>query len=158
MTVRHFHTKVVGVTYRNDDGTHRQDIVVTLQPRQPLRLVHQPDNRKDSNAIAVMTRRGQQVGYLRSELAASVAEDLQEGKPVRAWVSNITGHEPLGVNLAIVVGDAGTRDAELRKHYNANVKPTIRVGFVRRFKQVVGAVLVVAVTVLVLVAIVRFAL
>jgi hypothetical protein len=60
----HFFTKVVGVTFKNRDGTRRQTIVKECQVREEVVFVHEDDNPVDPNAIMVCRTNGQQLGYL----------------------------------------------------------------------------------------------
>ena len=53
-----FHSKVVGVTF-----TDAQNIIPKLKPDMWLKLVRQPDNPYDSNAIAVFFA-NHHLGYL----------------------------------------------------------------------------------------------
>jgi hypothetical protein len=67
--------KVVGVTFRNDDvGVDRQEVIATLCGKEKVYLKREPENRFDSNAVAVMLKREVEkdfkIGYIRSELAA----------------------------------------------------------------------------------------
>lgn len=65
-----FHTKVAGVTYEG-----RQAIIATVEPGSAARLVREPDNAFDSQAVAVVSSQGQ-IGYLNKELAARIAPVL----------------------------------------------------------------------------------
>ncbi|MHC1788513.1 hypothetical protein [Solidesulfovibrio sp.] len=49
--IRKFHTKVVGVKNQNDDGSERQDVIKSLKYGQKVRLIWNPHNRYDKNAI-----------------------------------------------------------------------------------------------------------
>lgn len=64
---------VVGVTFRNPDGTNRQQLLRKCMPGDPVALLHEPENKHDPNAIAVCTGAGQ-IGYLPRAFAAEYPE------------------------------------------------------------------------------------
>lgn len=101
-----FHSKVAGVTYDNPDGTGRQDLIRQCRAGDRLRLRREPDNRYDSNAVAVGTDSGAQIGYLSSNLAAELAPLLDRGGRVDVEISEVTGggdERALGVNILMAV-------------------------------------------------------
>ena len=105
-TIRHFHTKVVGVTKPNHDGTSRQRIIKGCTVGDPLWLVRLPGHPHDKNAIAVMTTGSQHIGWLNREVAEDLAPLLDHGFRVTAVISDLTGGGWLskrsrGVNLEI---------------------------------------------------------
>ena len=88
MNTKTYFTKVVGVTYEN-----RQSVIEKLVGSEPCRLVPEPENAYDSNAIAVLVATAigvQQIGYLKREFAAKVAP-LMEGEPLMCKIMEITG-------------------------------------------------------------------
>lgn len=94
-----FHTKLVGVTFEG-----RQEIVAGLAPGEPLRVVRQPDNEYDSNAIALLAPDGEQVGFFNRRLAAVLAPVIDKGVDYDVEVSDITGGEvgtSLGANVLV---------------------------------------------------------
>lgn len=107
MNTKTLFAKVVGVTYEN-----RQSIIATLTGKEPCRLVPEPENKFDPNAIAVhvATKDGvKHIGFIKKELAATVAP-LMEGEPLMCKISGITGgfdtpegKAALGVTLAIEI-------------------------------------------------------
>ena len=84
-----FYAKLAGVTYRNDDGTERQPMIAVLLPFMELRLVRQPRNKFDSNAVAVMARGKRQLGFLPSDTARQITRALAEGEKVRCFVAEV---------------------------------------------------------------------
>lgn len=110
-----FHTKVVGVTHTNRDGTNRQNVVRRLRAGQPLLLIRDPKNRHDRNAIMICTSGGffsssKQVGFLSAELAAEYAPFLDAGGQMQAEVTEVTGgggwlwwRKNYGVNVNVTV-------------------------------------------------------
>ncbi|HVW08856.1 MAG TPA: HIRAN domain-containing protein, partial [Bryobacteraceae bacterium] len=59
-----FYSKLVGVTHDNDDGVNRQFIIRSCLPGDRLRLVRQPNNPYDNNAVFVTRQNGDGLGYL----------------------------------------------------------------------------------------------
>ena len=94
-----FHTKIVGVTFEG-----RQRFVVRLRRGEQLKLVRQPNNPYDPNAIAVFDSQGNQLGYIRRELAAEMAYKMDRGIQYTAEVTEVTGGDPgmsFGANILI---------------------------------------------------------
>jgi HIRAN domain len=100
---RHFYTKIVGVSYPNPDGTDRQIIIERCHQYEGLLLCRQPENPHDENAIAVFRETGEQLGYLRCELAEHLAPEMDSGRIWDGIISDITGGGPHwhthGVNM-----------------------------------------------------------
>ncbi len=98
-----FHTKVVGVSHRNQDRHSRQKIIREhCCEGQRVRLVPEPNNKFDSNAISVWTDGGLQIGYLNANLAR-IATEKHEVEDLIAEISAVTGggYKTSGVNLRI---------------------------------------------------------
>lgn len=98
-----FHTKLAGVTFEG-----RQDVLGRLAPGSPLRLVRQPDNEFDANAVAVLDPHGDQVGFLNRRLAGVLASVIDAGVEYDVEVSEVTGggeSRSLGVNVLVVRRD-----------------------------------------------------
>jgi hypothetical protein len=70
----HFFSKVVGVTHRNADGSSCQAIIKRCRLLEKLDLNHEDDNPADPNAARVCRENGEQIGYLREELAEEVVD------------------------------------------------------------------------------------
>ncbi len=110
-TATSFVTKVVGVTFEG-----RQAIVSTLQAGQELVVSRDADNPYDSNAIALSTLTGAQVGFLRRQISAVLAPNLDEGIRYLAHVSAVTGGgegRSYGANIQVAREDACTDGAQL---------------------------------------------
>lgn len=86
---RVLNTKVAGVTYEG-----RQDIIAALKGNEPCRIVPEPTNPYDPNALAVHVAVEQgvvkHVGYIPREMAAQIAPYL-EGEALMVSLSEITG-------------------------------------------------------------------
>lgn len=92
-------TKVVGVTFDN-----RQELIARLTIDTKIKLVRDPENPYDSNAIKVVTGTTcEQIGFIKRELAAELALLMDKGYDAKASISALTGEgqEALGVNILI---------------------------------------------------------
>lgn len=120
-TVHHFFSKVVGVTHPNADGSSRQSAISQAQPGEPLALVFEDENPYSRNAVAVCRANGQQLGYLREELAESIMQSVRAGRVFHCFAWQITGgirgKTALGLNLLMVVADDDqVPDAEVMRY------------------------------------------
>jgi hypothetical protein len=87
--VKNFHTKIAGVTYKNDDGSDRQLYIKNLKVGQSLVLKHTPSS-EYPNAVAVFTEDGKQLGYLKESVAAEMVQCFGNN-PMSVTVSSVTG-------------------------------------------------------------------
>lgn len=58
--------KVVGVTFKNDDGSSREDKIIEISQHKDtviIQLEREPQNKYDPNAIKVLAD-GKQIGYI----------------------------------------------------------------------------------------------
>ena len=101
--IRDFNTKVVGVTFGNDDGSSRQAIIKNCKAGEdiifkPVPTAEYPD------AIGVFNKRGQQLGHLSAELAAEIKNKYGHN-PMSVTINNITGggDKSYGCNLHIII-------------------------------------------------------
>jgi single-stranded-DNA-specific exonuclease len=93
-----FNTKLVGVSFEG-----RQDMVAGLAAGDPLELKRQPENPKDSNAVAVFFGT-LQVGFIRAAIAQRIAPNIDGGDRYEAVVSGVTGGgegRHVGVNIRV---------------------------------------------------------
>lgn len=79
--------KVVGVTFNNDDGTKRSDIIKNMDVNTAVTLEREPDNKYDANAIKVMTEYGQ-IGYIGKDYSAILAGFMDAG---RQFIARVKG-------------------------------------------------------------------
>lgn len=101
-----FHSRVAGVSFRNDDGTSRQAAIAACHAGEAVHLVCDPGNRYDSNAVKVCRCDGRQIGHLPTN--HGLADDVAANR-VTAAVEDIgrpNPDAPLGVVLLITVYDA----------------------------------------------------
>ena len=105
-----FYTKIVGVTFANQDGSARQEIIEDLDDllqqtaQVSLHLVRDPQNTYDHNAIQVHDGQGRQIGFLSRSVSETLAPMMDNGIEVQCTLSQITGHnldQNFGINIQI---------------------------------------------------------
>lgn len=94
-------TKIVGVSFKNDDGTDRQDLIECLDIGERLYLRDMSDARFPE-AIGIFNRFDEQCGNIKKELAIELREmgDF-ESFPVRVLQVTGGGEHSLGCNIEI---------------------------------------------------------
>ncbi len=116
--IEDFHTKVVGVTFGNDDGTPRQRIIKRCRVRDTVFLVRDPHNAYDSSAVRVVRENGEMIGHLSAFRAEQIAPYLDKGWVYRATISSRTGgwFRARGVNLRIRrLAEGSPEEAKMRE-------------------------------------------
>lgn len=101
--LRDFNTKVVGVTFGNDDGSSRQAII--KKSKEGEQLILKPMSTAEyPDAVGVFNKRGQQLGHLNAELAEEITRKYPNN-PVKVTITNITGggSKNYGCNLHIII-------------------------------------------------------
>ncbi len=103
--MENIYSKLAGVTRQNPDGSDRQEIIEALAYNgQPLFLFREP-NQYSYNNIGVYV--AFQIGYVNPELADELAPLIDEGVPIEAQITDITGgteDKPTqGVNVAFTI-------------------------------------------------------
>ena len=108
MKVKGFYTKLVGVSFLNNDGSSRQGLLnqfrdISEENPLSLYLERDEDNLYDSNAVAVFTEDGKQLGYLSRKINAIVVPWIEQGENIFIEGVSITGGFPghLGLNIWI---------------------------------------------------------
>ena len=102
MVIDYLRTKVVGVTFNNDNGTNRQQIIPLCQCGDPVNLEH--FTYKGAHAYAVMTKYGQ-IGNLSAAFADTIYNQYDQYMLVPE-IKEITGGSdgyPYGCKLQIAV-------------------------------------------------------
>jgi hypothetical protein len=124
----HFYTKVAGVSHRNDDGTQRQRIIKRCQVHEQLVLEHDPRNRHDPNAVRVCRLHGEQLGFLKADLAPDVVNRLARGFTITAFIVNLTGgteEAPTrGVNIVVVTAAESVPSRDLNDYIDELLQKT----------------------------------
>ena len=105
---KEFHTKLAGVTKKNDEEESIQKILKSVadycHDGWELELEHEADNPWDQNAIKVFLD-GDHIGYIKRELAEELAPLVDQNR-VEATLSEITGGEDgksYGCNILISI-------------------------------------------------------
>ncbi len=105
-----FFRKIAGVTFANQDGSFRQDIIPTCRIGERLDLVRQPTLRIDpEGAIKVMRMNGQQLGHVPAHVSRGgnpngLAARMDSSEQFWCRISDITGGGPYrsyGVNIEV---------------------------------------------------------
>lgn len=113
--MRTLHVKVSGVTFDN-----RQEYLERLIGDEPVRLMPEPTNKYDPNAIAVQIAVDGDVlhcGYIPKEIAAKIAP-LMDGESFMASIEAITGgfeidhgeYAAYGLRLKVELPDENIHD------------------------------------------------
>ena len=80
------YTKIAGVTF----AKHAQEIIPRLSEGELLKLVREPDNPKDKNAIRIEGQ-GERIGFIPAHVARELAYRIDEGENFECRVSQVTG-------------------------------------------------------------------
>lgn len=73
---------VVGIDFPNANGSNRRSEAMMTLPGEPITLVPEPRNAHDSHAIAVISPRGVQIGYIAAERAPYIAGRMSRGEDI----------------------------------------------------------------------------
>lgn len=109
LKTRSINTKVYGIS-------NYQAAAQSVQVGDELTLGRQADNKYDSSAIGIVTKRGQLLGYINRDIAEDLSPKIDEGRLGGiCFAQAVTGggDRTTGVNLLLVVADISTPDAEL---------------------------------------------
>ena len=99
-----FHSKVVGVTFKNDDGSDRQKIISKCKAGDDIIFKPVP-TKQYPNAIGVFNTKGEQLGHLKADLALELKEKYPTN-PMQVTIANITGGSTgasYGCNIHIII-------------------------------------------------------
>ena len=95
-------SKVVGVSKPNADGSDRQAIIKReVLEDDLLQLAVDTDNPYDPNAVKVLSKFGNQIGYLSREIAAKVKPAILNEAEIKVKASWVSGEKMIGVGLRI---------------------------------------------------------
>jgi hypothetical protein len=75
---------VVGLKYDNADKSSRRFEAALCAPGDPVALVREPKNRFDRRAVAVLSERGVQLGYLSAERCGWIGGKIAAGDELTA--------------------------------------------------------------------------
>jgi hypothetical protein len=82
---------VVGIDFPNADGSNRRSEAMMTLPGETVELVPEPKNKHDSNAIAVISPRGVQLGYVNAERAPYIGSRMSRGEDAEAIFQGLDG-------------------------------------------------------------------
>jgi single-stranded-DNA-specific exonuclease len=88
--VREFFSKVAGVTHLQG-GIDPQALLKKCKGGQELRLIRDPQNKYDENAIKVCIASGEQIDWIAHDLAERLSEQLDRGENITATIANVSG-------------------------------------------------------------------
>lgn len=71
-----FWIHVVGIRYENSDGSSRIKYLLELTNNDKIKLVREPDNPYDENAIKVVYGNNLQIGYIPKEKSKLISDYL----------------------------------------------------------------------------------
>jgi hypothetical protein len=89
--MQEFTLAVVGIDFPNVNGSNRRSEAMMTLPGEPVVLVPEPKNRHDRNAVAVISPRGVQIGYVSAERAPYIASRMNRGEDVAAIFQGLDG-------------------------------------------------------------------
>jgi len=92
-----------GERFDNEDGTSRQAELARCRPGEPVRLVRQPENPHDPAAVAIISARGVQLGYIPADRAVWIGSKIDRGYDVRVIVERVKGAHLSGATLGLVI-------------------------------------------------------
>ena len=95
---------LVGEGQVNANGKNRQLELKRCQPGESVELFREPNNPYDPFAVGVISPRGVQIGYMRSEHARDIAPALDEGRQCEAIITALTGGLPDYPNFGCEIG------------------------------------------------------
>jgi HIRAN domain len=82
---------VVGIDFPNADGSNRRSETMMTLPGESVELVPEPKNKHDSNAIAVISPRGIQQGYVNAERAPYIGSRMSRGEDAEVIFQGMDG-------------------------------------------------------------------
>lgn len=87
--IKNVDLKVTGVTFKNEDGTSRGDIIreMSKNPDNTITLEREPNNQFDANAIKVLAN-NKQIGYIGKDYTSILAGMIDSGRKFTAKVKS----------------------------------------------------------------------
>ena len=96
-------TKVVGVSFKNNDGIERQELIKNLTPEDTLTIEKEENNPYDVNSH-VIKNKDSIIGHVSRNLAQDLVNKVKEGqKLIGIKEFKVTGEKKhtLGVNITL---------------------------------------------------------
>ena len=110
-----FRLNVAGVTYSNNDGSSRKAILNRCSVGENLKLLREPNNPYDKNAVAVTRHNGEQLGYLPREAAKQVSQLLDNGCSHRVEIVDF-GWDWVTCTIDVSIFGEAYRETEAQRH------------------------------------------
>lgn len=81
-----FSLAVVGADFANEDKarSNRRFEIALCKPGDTVHLAPEPKNKADSNAVAVFSERGIQIGYVTAERCVRIGALIREGRELNS--------------------------------------------------------------------------
>lgn len=121
--LRYSVAKVAGVTFANDDGSERQDIIKRCKLHEELILRHDAYSEHSTVATQVLRMNGEQLGHAPEYLAEQIVNEIEDGYQVVGIIKNLTGgtsERPVrGVNFFAFYVAKDVTDEEFWKYANS---------------------------------------
>lgn len=90
MAMKQLSLHVVGANHPNADGSNRRFEILLCVPGEPIELLPEPKNPVDPSAIAVVSARHIQIGYLTADRAPWIGSMLRNGRELQAVFQGAT--------------------------------------------------------------------
>jgi hypothetical protein len=88
---REYYSKIAGVTHKYD-GVDPQRLLQRCKSGQELKLVREPQNEHDPNAIKICLPTGEQLGWINKDVAErDLAGEIDRGDRIKVVISEVTG-------------------------------------------------------------------
>jgi hypothetical protein len=117
-------TMVAGITYPNEDGTNRMEIIGRCTQFEHLLLIREPNNPYDRNAVKVCRKTGEQLGHIQRELAAEIVDKLHRGFGFCAvFREKASRYGQEEARIILIRYDPGVTHAELAAYWQRWLKP-----------------------------------
>jgi hypothetical protein len=104
---KHFYSHVTGVTFKNEDGTSRQELIAMCEEFQPVYLHVQPEDTKYPDAVYLTADLpGPKLGYLNENAGSQISREIL--KDDRVWgalvriVTKAMPGKPAGMVVCLV--------------------------------------------------------
>jgi hypothetical protein len=105
-----FYSKVAGVTFENDNGSDRQQILKKCKLGEKLLLIHSPIEGHPNAVKVCRESTNEQIGHLNAKVAEEIAPLLKRKIKVTAEISDLTGgvgdKKTIGCNIKITKHEA----------------------------------------------------
>ena len=118
--LRHSFAKVSGVTFANDDGSERQDIIANCKLHEKLLFRHDAYSEYSTIATQILRTNGEQLGHAPEYLAEEIVNEIEDGYRVVGFIKNLTGgtsDRPIrGANFVVFFVATDVTSAEFKQY------------------------------------------